>query len=111
MEHGAVVLAYDCPSASACPEISGPLEAFAAAYPEDTRCIGTGRRHRLIVVPDPTLDIPVAAAAWGHGYRAHCVDDPSLRAFVDAHYGLAPEDFCSPGIDRSAEGWCPIVIP
>ena len=53
----------------------------------------------MVLTPDPLLDTPIAAAAWGATYTATCIDEASLRAFADAHYGQGPEDFCSDGID------------
>lgn len=107
MEHGAVVLAYACDAAS-CPEVPAALRDFVDTYTPDPRCSSSSARARLIVVPDPTLDVPIAIAAWGHIYRATCFDLASLRAFVDAHYAGAPEDFCSDGIDLSSTGWCAV---
>jgi hypothetical protein len=104
MEHGGVVLAYGC-AATDCPQVVAEMEAIAAAQ-EDSLCSGPNP-NRIVVVPDPTLPVPVAAAAWGHVYRATCLDPPSLHAFVDAHYAAAPEDTCAAGVDRSSTGWCP----
>jgi hypothetical protein len=39
----------------------------------------------------------VAAAAWGHVYRADCVDAASLTSFIIEHYAKGPENFCVPG--------------
>jgi len=103
LEHGAVVLAYDCPSG--CPELVASLRAFVDAYPGDARCSGTGARARFIVMPARDLGAPVAAAAWGKIYRATCFDETSLRAFVDETYARSPEDLCAPGVDLSG-GWC-----
>jgi hypothetical protein len=103
LEHGAVVLAHACEGD--CPEVRAELEAIAADR-EDALC-RDGPTARIIVVPAPDLDVPIAAIAWGHVYLATCLDPPSLRAFVDAHYGNAPEDLCVPGVDLSAAGWCP----
>ena len=61
---------------------------------------------RFVIVPEPDLPVAVAAVAWEHVYTATCLDLASLQAFVDAHYGQAPEDTCAPGVDLSAEGWC-----
>ena len=103
MEHGAVVIAYSC--GADCPTLPASLRAFYDAYTADPMCTTTSVRHRLIVVPMPDLDVPIAAAAWGEVYRATCFDEASLRAFVDAHYARAPENFCAAGIDDSP-GWC-----
>jgi hypothetical protein len=105
-EHGAVVLTYSC--GASCPEVLALFREIKADV-VDPRCgtdAGPGA-NRIIIVPDPTLDVPVAAAGWGHVYRATCLDETSLRAFVDRAYAAGPEDFCSAGVDRSDMGWCP----
>ena len=104
MEHGGVVLSYGCDAAE-CPDVVAAMEAIASEQ-TDSLCAGANP-NRIVVAPDPTLPAPVAAAAWGHVYRATCLDEPGLRAFVDAHYADAPEDTCAGGVDLSATGWCP----
>ena len=96
MEHGAVVISYKCADAGACPQIAAAREA-AAALPDDPACAGQGARVRVIIAPDPVIDVPIAVAAWGWVYKAACVDAPTLREFVRDHYAKGPEDFCSAG--------------
>ncbi len=103
MEHGAVVITYSC--GADCSEVPAQLRAFYDTYTADPLCSSSSVRHRLIIAPAPDLDVPIAASAWGEVYRATCLDEPSLRAFVDAHYARAPENFCAPGIDDSPS-WC-----
>lgn len=97
MEHGAVVLAYDCPTG--CPDVVAELTAIADEV-EDADC--EAGDNRMIVAPVPSLGVPIAAVAWGHQYKATCLDGASLRAFVEAHYGRAPEDLCGSGVDVSS---------
>jgi len=104
LEHGAVVLAYRCETE--CPELVAGLRAVIDAHGDDPVCrLEDG--PRFVLVPDPDLEWPIAAVAWEHRYVATCLDPESLGAFVDEHYGQAPEDLCVPGVDRSADGWCP----
>ena len=105
MEHGGVVLAYD----PASPMASDAMTAFAAviaAHGADPLCRDQSWMSRIIVVPAHDLETPIAALAWEHTYEATCLDMASLTAFVQAHYGHAPEDLCAPGEDASAIGWC-----
>lgn len=95
MEHGAVVIFHKCASAS-CPEVVTALRAVRDSIATDPGC-DPSIRVRVILAPRPTLDVPIAAAAWGYTYKAQCVDAPSLTDFVRARYAKAPEDFCSPG--------------
>jgi hypothetical protein len=95
MEHGAVLLLYRCEGA-ACAPIVEALRAVRDAIPTDPLC-DPSIRVRIILAPRPANEVAVAAAAWGHTYRADCVDAPSLTRFVLDHYAKAPENFCAPG--------------
>ncbi|MBX3232240.1 MAG: DUF3105 domain-containing protein [Labilithrix sp.] len=98
MEHGAVVLFYECDddASAACADMVTQLRAVRAAVPTDPSC-SEAIRVRVIIAPRSSNDVPVAAAAWGHTYRADCVDPLTLGAFIQAHYAKAPEDFCFAG--------------
>ncbi len=99
-EHGGVVLLYNCPDG--CGNPFGDLVTFAEALPQDPQC--TTITARYIVTPDPLLepDVPIAAATWGWTYKADCVDEDTLGAFVDQHYGKggADRDNCSTGAPK-----------
>jgi len=96
LEHGAVIILYKCASGS-CPTIQSQLVAIADARPVDTTCVDPVKR-RVIIAPDPTLDVDIGAAAWGWTYRASCVDAASLGKFIDDHYNKASEDVCADGV-------------
>jgi hypothetical protein len=102
LEHGAIVLLYSCPDAGGCPDAAAALQAVSDAIPDDPLCgaAGEGVRVRTVITPDPLLDVPVAAAAWGWVYKAQCVDLPTLKAFALAHYGQGPEVLCTNGITQ-----------
>lgn len=95
MEHGAVVLAHNC--ADECPEVLAAFERIRTSV-DDPLCRDHDNGSRVIIVPDPELEVPIAAVAWEHVYLAGCLDEPSLQAFVDAHYGHGPEQLCVPGV-------------
>ena len=98
LEHGAVVLLYDCGDAG-CPDIVGGLQSVADAIPDDPLCraAAEGVRVRTVISPDPLLDVPVAAAAGGWTYKAQCLDLPTLRQFALDHYGQGTEPLCANG--------------
>jgi hypothetical protein len=73
----------------------------------DPGCPDHPRGNRVIVVPDPLLETPIAAVAWEHVYLATCLDAPSLASFVDDHYAMSPEDLCFPGFSPTDGVWCP----
>lgn len=96
-EHGGIVLLYNCPHG--CAEVIASLRAILNAQPPDPLCQQQGVSSRLLLTPDPDLDVPVAAASWGFTYKepSLCVDVPSLAAFLSAHYGQGPESLCDQG--------------
>jgi hypothetical protein len=102
MEHGGVVLAYSCTN---CSGVRNAFENIAALLPADPLC--AAGQHRVVIVPAPDLDVPIAAIAWGTVYKATCLDVSSLTKWVTDHYAHGGEDTCAPGDDRSAQGWCP----
>ncbi len=120
LEHGAVVFAHNCPGAcppgdaacaGGCAAAIAEAEALAAAYGPDARCAAPVR-SRLLVTPLPTLDVPFAAAAWGHTLRAGCFDRAAFLRFAEAHYAQGPEDLCNDGVPLFEGGPpCPGLPP
>jgi hypothetical protein len=116
LEHGAIDFLYDCdlldggtpPSDAAtdadpdatvmspCDAIVQGMRDSVASIPDDPLC-DPSVRVRHVITPDPLIQYPVAAAAWGWTYNAACIDVPTLKAFANAHYGQGPEDFCTNG--------------
>jgi hypothetical protein len=96
LEHGAVVLVHSCDAAE-CPEV---LDAFARIHDatDDPLCRDHPNANRIVTVYDPSVEVPIAAVAWGHAYRATCLDEASLTAFVEEHYAQAPENLCFAGV-------------
>lgn len=94
-EHGAIVLLYRDPAATA--DITA-LEDVVRGYPTDPMCTAPVR-NRALVVNDPDLpaEIPFAAVAWGVTYSATCVDPAALVQFQRDFYAEAPENFCDDG--------------
>jgi hypothetical protein len=99
LEHGSIVFLYRCGAPGGCPDIVSGLEAVEKTMFDDPLCTGAGEgvRVRALVVPYPTLDVPVAAVGWGWIYRAACVDAQTLHDFVLQHYGQGPEQTCAQG--------------
>lgn len=97
MEHGGVVLLHRCDGP--CPEVLELLADARDAVAGDPICLQVpgGPTERVLVTPDPELDVPIAAAAWGATYKATCLDPDSLRAFVKEHYGHGTETTCAQG--------------
>jgi hypothetical protein len=93
LEHGAVVIVYNCGGDTACQDDIGRAQAFIDALPPDPDCPG----HRVILAPDPTLPVRWAASAWTWTLQADCFDLTSFTQFYADHYGHGREVVCSGG--------------
>jgi hypothetical protein len=96
LEHGAVVITYNCPEG--CDAELSQLQAWLDARPADPICVAPVK-SRVVVTPDPKLDVRFAASAWGWSLRSQCFDLQWLGLFMDAHYGQGPEVLCANGSD------------
>ncbi|HEY8946365.1 MAG TPA: DUF3105 domain-containing protein [Polyangiaceae bacterium] len=96
LEHGAVVIAYSCAD---CEEEIAAARSLLDELPEDPLCglRGAEKPNRAILTPDPLLDVPWAAAAWGYTLRSECFEPHVFRDFALARLGLGPENFCAAG--------------
>lgn len=99
LEHGAVVLLYNCDlvDTATCDAIKTALRAATTSIPDDAKC-ALPTRVRTVMTPDTALTEPLVAVSWGFIYRAACVDQTSLNAFANDHYAKGPEDLCAPGV-------------
>ncbi|PRP97898.1 hypothetical protein ENSA5_31310 [Enhygromyxa salina] len=80
MEHGAIVLVYNCPEG--CEAELELLREVMAAVPD----------RRMLMTEDPLLDGPrFAAVAWNWVYEFDAPDMDALVCFVEQHYNHAPE--------------------
>jgi hypothetical protein len=96
LEHGAIVFSYNC--ADGCPDEVAQVQALIDALPSDPLCDGDPPR-RVVMTPDPELDVRWGASAWGHSLRADCVDADRFRQFYSAYFGQGPEELCVQGSD------------
>ncbi len=105
LEHGGVVITYNCKDG--CPDEVASAQAFIDSLPADC---GDKPKRRLIMLPDPELDVRFAASAWGYTLRASCFDRNAFAAFVTDHYGQGREDICGGGFDplTGAAGGTPL---
>lgn len=104
LEHGAVVISYNCPEG--CVDEVGSAQALIDGLPGDPGC--GGAPMKIVLAPDPGLDVRWAASAWTWTLRAHCFDGEAFASFITAHYqGPDTEAACGGGIDLSPVGWCP----
>jgi hypothetical protein len=100
LEHGAVVISYNCPDG--CADDVAAATAMLSALPPDPFCLLTSTvPRRTIMTPDPNLDVPFAASAWGYTLRANCFDADAFRSFATRHAAAGPENLCGNGADLS----------
>jgi hypothetical protein len=85
LEHGGVVLLYNCDGgSSAGPDGCADEVAELAASVEARGQFG-------ILTPYSLLPARFAAVAWGHRYVTDCFDPDALSSFWDSHVNQAPE--------------------
>jgi hypothetical protein len=96
MEHGGVVITYNCPAG--CDDELALAKAFVEALPGDPGC-GMARM-RVILVPYPDLDVRFAVSAWRYTLKSDCFDPGAVSAFVTAHHGKGGNEptLCDNGI-------------
>lgn len=99
LEHGALVFTYNCPAG--CDDELAALQKMIDALPADTVC-GSRPARRVVVAPDPALDVRFAVAAWGFTLRAACFDEALFKSFAIEHAGRGPESTCADGADIPA---------
>ena len=98
LEHGAVVFSYSCSDCAA--EVEAARAAVIDA-PDDPGC----GAPRLILTPDPLLDVAWAASAWGVTLRADCFEPDVFTTFYSDRRGHGAEAVCSSGTDfRNPDG-------
>lgn len=98
LEHGTIVISYNC---TGCENDIAAAATMLSGLPNDPECVslGEGVFRRSLMTPDPYLDVPFAASAWGWTLRASCFDADAFQAFALAHYNQGPEDLCEQGVD------------
>lgn len=92
MEHGAIVVAYDCTD---CDDEIAEAAAWMDTLPEDPSCAQYGRKRRVVLTPDPLLDVRWAAASWGYTLRSDCFEPSVFTDFAVAHINRGPENLCA----------------
>ncbi len=99
LEHGAVVLLYNCPSG--CDAEVAQLQALIDARPNDPLCVAPVNA-RMVLTPDPLIPTKFAASAWGYTLTADCVDPAAFTQFINDRYGMGTEVLCNDGQDVTA---------
>ena len=95
LEHGAMAIVYNCPEG--CADDIANIQSFIDGLPLDKDCAPSLGRNRIILMPDPMLDVRFAASAWTWTLRADCFDPGAFRQFFNDHYDHGRELICSNG--------------
>ncbi|MGH7439919.1 MAG: DUF3105 domain-containing protein, partial [Polyangiaceae bacterium] len=113
LEHGAIVLTYNCAvgagdagDATECAAEVQAAQQMIDSLPADPACVqlAEGVSRRVVMTPDPKLDVRFAASAWGWTLRASCFDAAAFQDFAMAHYAMGSEALCNDGEDPLAAG-------
>jgi hypothetical protein len=84
LEHGGVVLLYNCPSG--CEDVHQALIAIRnGRQPDQYNAV------RILVTPDSVMPHKVAAVAWLWRWQGDTVDANAINCFINARYDRAPE--------------------
>lgn len=79
LEHGYVIVSYKCEGD--CQQLKRKLGEF---YDKN-------KNKRLVVVPRPSLDVPIALTAWNRILKLQEWDESQVEAFVRAFENRGPE--------------------
>jgi hypothetical protein len=93
LEHQALVVVYNCTD---CEDEVQAARDWIDTLPEDPLCAQFGRVRRVVLTPDPLLDVRWGAAVWGFTLRSDCFEAEVFDTFAREHPGPAPENTCYP---------------
>ena len=103
LEHGAIDIVYNCPDG--CPDEVSQAQSLIDGLAPDPGC---GAPMKIVLAPEPSLDVRWTASAWTWTLRTTCFDKQAFASFIAAYYqGPDTEAACGGGLDLSASGWCP----
>jgi hypothetical protein len=105
LEHGSVVVSYNCEDG--CPDELVAAKTWLASLAPDAQCLG--QATRVLLLPDPLLDVRWAASSWGWTLRADCFDAEAFLDFYVSHAGKPPAPeaaICVTGTDFRPSGAC-----
>jgi hypothetical protein len=81
LEHGHIVIAYDCDKLADCDTVKTELEGLVDRYDG----------WKVTVVPRSNEDAPLALTAWGRLDKLETYDEARVIAFIDAYRDQGPE--------------------
>ena len=84
LEHGGIVLLYNCPSS--CQSDVDHFTRIRSARPADIF-----HEVRILITSDTPMPHKFAAIAWGWRWQGDAIDEKTINCFIDARYDKAPE--------------------
>jgi len=108
LEHGAVVITYNCPGG--CAGEVAQAQSVIDSYADLACFTSAGVPRRIVMTPDPLLDVRWAASSWGWTLRASCLEPAVFLEFIQDHYNHAPENECHGDWDFQPDGG-PLALP
>lgn len=81
LEHGHVVIAYDCSKLTDCEGVKAKLKDLVNRY----------ESWKVIVMPRDNKDAAIALTAWGRIDKLDDYDEARITAFIDAYRDQGPE--------------------
>ena len=81
LEHGHIVIAYDCTKLPDCEATKAKLKELVGRY----------NTWKITVVPRENKDAPLALTAWGRIAKLDDYDEARITAFIDAYRDKGPE--------------------
>ncbi|MFQ5594850.1 MAG: DUF3105 domain-containing protein [Anaerolineae bacterium] len=81
LEHGHVVIAYDCGKLDTCDEVKANLKAIVDRFDD----------WKVTVVPRQNKDTAIGLTAWGRIDKLDAYDEARITAFIDAYRDQGPE--------------------
>ncbi len=81
LEHGHIVISYDCSKLADCDTVKGQLRALGNRY----------NNWKVTIIPRENRDTAIGVAAWGWLDKMDAYDEMRIRQFIDAWRDKGPE--------------------
>lgn len=91
LEHGYIVVLYNCPSPPGCDSDFQKLVAWRRTLPPDPAGNGVIKYAKVVIMPWHTLPTKFAAVSWDYYMHWDTLDISQVQGFYDAHVGHSPE--------------------
>lgn len=91
LEHGYVVVLYNCPSPPGCASDIDQLKTWRKGLGPDPAGNGQIPYAKVVVLPWHTMPVKFAAVSWDYYQGWDSLDISKVQAFYDNHVGHAPE--------------------